>query len=71
MMINNIFKNKSGGDMIQIVNATALDYRAKYIDDSDSDVEFSLTREELKKYWIQQETSTAGTAGIYAWGDSQ
>lgn len=55
-MINSIFKNKSGGDMIQIVNATELDYRAKYVDDSDSDndVEFSLTREELKKYWVVQ-----------------
>lgn len=56
-MINSIFKNKSGGDMIQIVNATALDYRAKYVDDYSNDVEFSITREELKKYWIQQETS--------------
>lgn len=51
-MINSIFKNKSGGAMIQVVNVTALDYRAKYVDDSD--VEFSLTRDELKKYWEVQ-----------------
>ena len=56
-MINNIFKNKSGGDMIQIVSATALDYRAKYVDDYSHDVEFSITREELKRYWVQQEAS--------------
>jgi len=52
-MINDIFKNKSGGTEIKIVGATALDYRAQYVDDDS--VEFSITKEELLKYWTQQQ----------------
>ena len=50
-MIDKVFKNKSGG-YIKIIGATALDYRAQYLDDDS--VEFSISREDLLKYWIDQ-----------------
>ena len=48
-MINYIYKNKSGGGHIKIVGITALDHRAQYIDDDT--VEFSITKDDLNKYW--------------------
>ena len=50
-MINTIYKNKSGG-FIKIVGITALDYHAQYLDDDS--VEFSISKEDLLKYWIAQ-----------------
>ena len=54
-MINSIFKNKSGGGQIKIVAATALDYRAQYLDDNS--VEFSVTREDLHRYFELKESA--------------
>ena len=50
-MIDKVFKNKSGG-YIKIIGATALDYRAQYLDDES--VEFSVTKDDISKYWIEQ-----------------
>lgn len=51
-MIDKVFKNKSGG-YLKIVSATALDYRAQYLDDDS--VQFSLTKDELDRYWKDAE----------------
>lgn len=49
-MKDKVFRNKSGG-FIKVVSATALDYRAQYLDDDS--VQFSITKDELTRYWTE------------------
>ena len=50
-----IYKNKLTNGQIELVGTTAFDYRFKFVDD-DSDAVFSLTPNDLDRYWTKIET---------------
>ena len=61
-MINTIFRNKAGaGTLIEIVEITALDFRVQYLDDM---ALFSITREDLQKYWVEEKNVVDTSEGI-------